>query len=209
MTQLAIVTDIDRCVGCLACTVACKVMHDVPIGNYWTRPLRVGPTPKKNGDNWPDVDMYFLNLSCQHCKNPQCVSVCPTGASTKRDDGTVQIDEDACIGCGACVSACPYGIRYLNEETQIAQKCNLCQDIIDEVGLPRCVSQCCGMARWYGDVDEGIESFKGPRDETLGDFLEPFTDDQVHKIKDSGNDPSCLYILRDMAWQDEDFVMPS
>jgi Fe-S-cluster-containing dehydrogenase component len=209
MTQLAIVTDIDRCVGCLACTVACKVMHDVPIGNYWTRPLRVGPTPKRDGDNWPDVDLYFLNLSCQHCENPQCVSVCPTGASTKRDDGTVQIDEDACIGCGACVSACPYGIRYLNEETQVAQKCNLCQDIIDEVGLPRCVSQCCGMARWYGDVDEGIEGFKGPRDETLGDFLEPFTDDQVHRIKDAGNGPSCLYILRDMAWQDEEFAMPS
>jgi Fe-S-cluster-containing dehydrogenase component len=209
MTQLAIVTDIDRCVGCLACTVACKVMHDVPIGNYWTRPLRVGPTPKREGDNWPDVDLYFLNLSCQHCENPQCVSVCPTGASTKRDDGTVQIDEDACIGCGACVSACPYGIRYLNEETQVAQKCNLCQDIIDEVGLPRCVSQCCGMARWYGDVAEGIEGFKGPRDETLGDFLEPFADDQVHRIKDAGNGPSCLYILRDMAWQDEDFAMPS
>ena len=212
MAQKAIVTDLDRCVGCHACTVACKVMHDMPVGNYWNRVLRIGPNPKEGGSgNWPDVEMYFHNLSCQHCENPQCMSVCPTGASVKKDDGTVQIDRETCIGCGACLTACPYGVRYLNADTQVAEKCNLCQDILDDTadGLPRCVSQCCGMARWYGDVDEGVEGFKGPRGETLGEYLNDFTDDQVYKLNDSGNGPSFMYIMRDIKWRPEDVVMPS
>ena len=67
MSQMAIVTDIDRCTGCLACTVACKVVNPVPVGKVWCRPLRVGPYPIEGGSgNYPDVDMYFLNVSCQH-----------------------------------------------------------------------------------------------------------------------------------------------
>lgn len=210
MARMAIVTDVDRCVGCHACTVACKVMHEMPIGHYWNRVLRVGPNPKQGGSgNWPDVEMYFLNLSCQHCETPECVSVCPTGASTKTENGTVQINADACIGCETCISACPYNIRYLNEDTNVVEKCNLCQDIIDsgEVDLPRCVSQCCGMARWYGDLDEGIETFRGPRGEILGDYLEAFTDDQVYKLEDSGNGPAFMYIVRTMQWRPEGIAM--
>ena len=204
MTQMAIVTDIDRCSGCLACTVACKVVNPVPIGEYWCRPLRVGPFPTEGGSgNYPDVDMYFLNVSCQHCANPMCCEVCPTGASYKAEDGTVQINAEACIGCQQCMSACPYEVRYLNEETGVVQKCTMCKDGIDagEFDLPRCVSQCCGMARWYGDLDEGIESFKGPRGATLGEYLQPFTEDQVYSLPDAGNGPSYLYILRKAAWQ--------
>ncbi len=211
MARMAIVTDVDRCVGCHACTVACKVMHDMPVGHYWNRVLRVGPNPKEGGSgNWPDVEMYFLNLSCQHCETPECVTVCPTGASVKAENGTVQINADACIGCESCIPACPYNIRYLNEERGVVEKCNLCQDIIDsgEVDLPRCVTQCCGMARWYGDLDEGIETFRGPRGEVLGDYLEDFTDDQVYKLEDSGNGPSFLYIVRTMKWRPEGIAMP-
>ena len=94
MTQLAICTDLDRCVGCLACSVSCKVVNGVPIGNFWNKTLRVGPTPKKGGSGqYPDVETYFLNVQCQHCENPQCVSVCPTEASHKLPDGTIQIDK--------------------------------------------------------------------------------------------------------------------
>lgn len=211
MARMAIVTDVDRCVGCHACTVACKVMHEMPVGRYWNRVLRIGPNPKEGGSgNWPDVEMYFLNLSCQHCATPECVSVCPTGATTKAENGTVQIDPNVCIGCESCILACPYGVRYLNEDTGVVEKCNLCQDIIDsgEVDLPRCVSQCCGMARWYGDLDEGVETFRGPRGETLGDYLEAFTDEQVYKLEDSGNGPEFLYICRTAQWRPENIVMP-
>ena len=78
--------------------------------SFWIRAMRVGPTPKADGcGDWPDVDMYFLPMQCQHCATPECTEVCPTGASVKMDDGTIQIDKEACIGCQACVSACPYG----------------------------------------------------------------------------------------------------
>ena len=210
MAHMAIVTDLNRCVGCLACNVACKALNNVQPGQYWNKTVRVGPNPKEEGGQFPDVEMYFLNLSCQHCATPECVSVCPTGATTKAENGTVQIDPNVCIGCESCIPACPYGVRYLNGDTGVVEKCNLCQDIIDsgEVDLPRCVSQCCGMARWYGDLDEGIETFRGPRGETLGDYLEAFTDEQVYKLEDSGNGPECLYICRTAQWRPENIVMP-
>ena len=114
MSQYAIVTDLNRCVGCMACMVACKAVNNVQIGNFWNKVLRVGPTKKADYVHTNDVEMYYLPVSCQHCQNPECVAVCPTGASVKLDDGTVQIDAEQCIGCQACVSACPYGVRYLN-----------------------------------------------------------------------------------------------
>jgi Fe-S-cluster-containing dehydrogenase component len=207
MTHMAIVTDLNRCVGCLACNVACKALNNVTPGSYWNKTVRIGPNPKEEGGQFPDVEMYFVTVQCQHCSNPQCVSVCPTGASHVEDDGTVQITEDACIGCGACLTACPYGVRYLDEDTNIAKKCNLCKDVIDEGGLPQCVAQCGGMARFFGDLDKGIETFEGPEITNgervvLGDFCKPFSDDQVHTLPDSGNQPSMRYILRDIQWRE-------
>ncbi|WP_276927019.1 4Fe-4S dicluster domain-containing protein, partial [Parvibacter caecicola] len=81
MTQYAIATDLNQCVGCLACSVACKVVNNVPVGNYWNKILRIGPNPKAAGATFPDVEMYFLPVTCQHCENPACVQVCPTEAS--------------------------------------------------------------------------------------------------------------------------------
>ena len=94
MANYAIITDLNRCVGCLACTVACKAINGVPIGNFWIKTLRIGPHPTESGSgHFPDVEMYFLPIQCQHCENPECVHVCPTGASYIREDGTVQIDK--------------------------------------------------------------------------------------------------------------------
>ena len=203
MANYSIVTDIDRCVGCHACTVACKAINDVPVGRFWNRVLRVGPTPKAGGSGqYPDVEMYFLNVSCQHCTDPECVKVCPTGASFKAEDGTVQVDHEACIGCEACLDACPYGVRSMNEDAGFVEKCTLCEQKISQGELPQCVSQCCGMARFFGDLDEGIETFKGPRGETLGEFVQPYTDDQVYHLPDEGNGPQFAYILRTAAWQE-------
>ncbi|MBM6999035.1 4Fe-4S dicluster domain-containing protein [bacterium] len=207
--QKAIYTDLNRCVGCLACSVACKALNGVEIGNFWNRVVRVGPNPEYEGADYPDVYMYFLPVTCQHCADAPCVAVCPTGASQKTEDGTVQIDKETCIGCGACLDACPYGVRYINSTTNVAEKCTFCNENIDDDGVPQCVSQCGGNARWVGDLDEGLESFVGAYDtdgdyggerRRMMDFIEPFTDDQVYALPDEGNGPSMRYILRGHTW---------
>ena len=219
MTQYAIITDLNKCVGCLACSVACKVVNGVPVGSFWNKVLRIGPNPKYEGAIVPDVEMYFLPLGCQHCENPECVKVCPTGASHKLPDGTVQIDKSKCIGCQFCAMSCPYGVRYLNEEDGVVEKCTLCEQKLDQGELPQCVAQCGARARFFGDLDEGYESFVAPGrvlnyDATYDDVhnarvpmleaVRAFSDDQVHTLPDVGNRPSFAYILRDATWQGEE-----
>ena len=219
MTQYSIATDLNRCVGCLACSVACKVVNDVPIGSYWNKVLRVGPNPIEGGSgHFPDVEMYYLPLQCQHCADPECVRVCPTGASHKLADGTVQIDKSKCIGCQFCAMACPYNVRYLNEEEGVVEKCTLCEQKVAQGELPQCVAQCGGRARFFGDLDAGLESFEGPGDYavldgektydavasgrvTLGDYVEEFSDADVHRLPNAGNNPAFVYILRGRAWK--------
>jgi Fe-S-cluster-containing dehydrogenase component len=203
----AIITDVNRCVGCLACSVACKAFNNVPIGNYWNKVIRIGPNPVAGGSGqFPDVYMYFLPLGCQHCENPECVKVCPTGASATAADGTIQIDKSKCIGCQFCVMACPYGVRYLNEEERVVEKCTLCEQKLLQGELPQCVSQCGGNARWVGDADQGLDTFVGAFDSAgnqrkMLDFLEPFESSDLHKLPDVGNKPSFSYILRDHTWE--------
>lgn len=208
--QKAIITDLNRCVGCLACSVACKALNNVQIGHFWNKVLRIGPYPNEEEGDYPNVYMYFVPLTCQHCENPQCVEVCPTGAAVKTENGTVQIDPDSCIACGSCLEACPYGVRYIDEEENVAMKCTMCRGNIDpNAGVPQCVSQCSGNARWYGDIDEGLSSFVGtygPNGDFGGeryrmlDFLEPFDDSEMYALDDKGNRPSFRYILRGHTW---------
>ena len=159
MTQYAIVTDLNRCVGCLSCNAACKTANNVPIGNYWNKVLRIGPDSAATGAAWPDVEWYYLPVQCQHCKDAACVEVCPTSASHKLADGTVQVDKAKCIGCQFCAMACPYGVRYLNEEERVVEKRTLCEQQISQGQLPQCVAQCVGMAKWFGDLENGIVFF--------------------------------------------------
>ena len=123
MTQFGIVTDLNRCVGCLACMVGCKMVNDVPIGNYWNKTLRIGPNPKAEGAGPDQVDLYFLTVQCQHCADPECVKVCPTGAIRLTDlagKSSIQIGHavwiaDNCVvntdgvECGNCARHCPSG----------------------------------------------------------------------------------------------------
>jgi len=219
MTQYAIVTDLNRCVGCLACSVACKLVNDVPVGNFWVKTLRIGPNPSYDGAKYPDVEMYFLPIQCQHCTDPECVKVCPTEASHKLADGTVQIDKAKCIGCQFCVMSCPYGVRYLNEQERVVEKCTLCEQRTSEGFLPQCVAQCGARARFFGDVEKGYDSFEAPgvptqtgadydvlqgdTRVTLKEYAEKYTDDDFHKLPDVGNGPSMRYLMRNRTWRGE------
>ena len=218
MTRYSILTDLNKCVGCLACSIGCKVINNVPVGNYWNKVLRVGPNPRQEGGQWPDVYTYFLTVQCQHCANPACVSVCPTEASHVAADGTVQIDKSKCIGCQFCAMACPYGVRYLNEEERVVEKCTLCEQRISQGELPACVAQCGGRARFFGDLDEGVDSFEAPWvvDVTEGDpsyekgqktritlkeCVQEYAESDIHHLPNAGNDPAFVYVLRNRTWQ--------
>ena len=224
MTRYAIAVDCNRCVGCMACNGACKMVNNVPIGSFWNKVLRIGPN-EPGQDEVPSHDFYFLPIQCQHCENPECVKVCPTGASHKLPDGTVQIDKDKCIGCQFCAMSCPYGVRYLNEEERVVEKCTLCEQKIAQGELPQCVAQCGGRARFFGDLDEGLDSFEAPEiasgneersyeglqtvRATLGESIEKgymrsYESSDVYHLPDVGNRPSLLYILRDATWQGEE-----
>lgn len=211
MTQYAIITDLNRCVGCLACTVACKGANGVDVGSFWIKTLRVGPNPKEDGGDWPNVEMYFLPVQCQHCKDPECVKVCPTGASQKMADGTVQIDKSKCIGCQFCAMSCPYNVRYLNEEERVVEKCTLCEQKVAQGELPQCVSQCGSRARFFGDLDKGVDTFEAPGQTqvlgtgyddmvkmrvTLKDYVEEYTTEDIHHLPDVGNGSALMYLLR-------------
>ena len=168
MATNAIVTDLNRCVGCQACSAACKTINGVMPGDFWIKTLRIGPTPKEGGSGqfpdvetyfWNkvlrigpslkpgatsahDVEMYYLPVQCQHCENPECVKVCPTQASHVTEDGTVQIDKSKCIGCQFCAMACPYGVRYLNQTERVVEKCTLCNHLTAAGEKPACVKNC-------------------------------------------------------------------
>lgn len=218
MAQYAILTDLDECVGCLACCTACKTVNNVPVGSFWNKVLRIGPYPQYEGAQNPDVSLYFLPVGCQHCADPECVKVCPTGASQKLADGTVQVDKSKCIGCQFCAMSCPYNVRYLNEDEGVVEKCTLCEQKIAQGELPQCVAQCGARARFFGDLEQGIELFEAPGDYhalngmcdydsmgktriTFGERALAYGDDDIHHLPDVGNSPSYLYVLRNHEWK--------
>jgi tetrathionate reductase subunit B len=147
--QYGMLIDVRRCIGCHSCTVACKSEHDVPAGvnRSWVEYVEKG--------EYPNVSRSFLPRLCNHCSEPQCVSVCPTGATYKRpEDGIVVIDSGVCIGCKYCIQACPYDARFLNPHTGFADKCDFCIDRVSNGLVPACVETCIGGARIFGDVSD-------------------------------------------------------
>ena len=170
MTQLALVIDLNVCVGCHACVTSCKEWNT----SGWAGPLTdqdpYGPSPTGTFFNrvqtfevgtYPDTETVHFPKSCLHCEEPPCVPVCPTGASYKREDnGVVLVDYDKCIGCKYCSWSCPYGARELDEQQQVMKKCTLCIDRITDMTLserdrkPSCVLACPASARLFGDVHD-------------------------------------------------------
>jgi len=181
MTRYVMVADLRRCVGCQACTAACKEANATPPGVQWRRvlDLEVG--------EYPDVKRVFVPTGCQHCADPPCMHVCPTTATGQRADGIVTIDYDLCIGCAYCAVACPYEARFkagtpkfafgegasVSEQARfdekkigVATKCTFCVDRIDAgiaAGLmpgrdpdatPVCVNTCVSGALTFGDIED-------------------------------------------------------
>ncbi|BDQ37120.1 4Fe-4S ferredoxin [Pseudodesulfovibrio nedwellii] len=143
MASYRIKFDKKRCIACDACLVHCKVKNKVPVGISLNRLTVEGPIADKDGK--PTAKIKYQN--CMHCKNPECVAACPTGAMYKRDeDGLVLVDLNKCDGCKACVEACPWSVPVFNEESGKIMKCDYCVDRVDAGGTPACVTGCTAQA---------------------------------------------------------------
>lgn len=208
--RYGMIVDLNRCVGCQTCTIACKHANDTPPGVQWRRVLDV------ERGTFPDVERLFLVVGCQHCAEPPCVPVCPTGATKQRADGLVTMDYDTCIGCGYCAVSCPYQARtighdkdwYFGERTAqeahvfhdervgVANKCTFCVERIDEAkaegkvpGIdleytPACASSCIAQAIRFGD-------FADP-DSTVSRLAAENSFFQMHE--ELGTDPQIKYL---------------
>lgn len=170
MSKYAMAIDLSRCNGCNACVIACKVEHSAPNEILLTTIL------EQEIGKYPDANRLFFPVLCNHCEEPPCVPVCPTKATFKREDGIVLIDADDCIGCGACIAACPYEQRFYVEDERtcfpsgegryrnphahkapqgVPVKCDFCFHRVDEGREPACVEACPTEARIFGLLDAG------------------------------------------------------
>mgnify|MGYP000056592575 CR=1 FL=1 len=206
MTKLAIGIDLHRCIGCNTCALACKMQNNVPDGMLWNRVLTEGCDRFDSAEGvYPHLTRTYLPLACQHCENPACERVCPTGATYKDDKGRVEIDYDKCIGCRMCMSACPYnGVRSFNWEEpvfhmdyamgskdapehqqHVVEKCTFCYHRTSQGIEPACMHLCVGRARFWGDLDD-------PTSEVSRLLAE-----RSHKrlLEDRGTEPSTYYLV--------------
>lgn len=142
------VIDHNRCIGCHACTVACKEEHSVPVGVFrtWVKYIEKG--------EFPNASRHFGVMRCNHCEAAPCVEICPTTALFRRDDGIVDFDNSRCIGCKSCMQACPYDALYIDPDTHTAAKCNFCAHRIELKLEPACVVVCPTRAIIAGDLDD-------------------------------------------------------
>ena len=188
MTQLGFFIDLTKCTGCQTCTVACKDAHNLEVGRNFRKVLEAESGTWKQdratGAWHQDVRAYYVSISCNHCADPACVKVCPTEASHVAEDGTIQIDKDKCIGCQFCAMACPYGVRYLNEEERVVEKCTLCKERTDEGDEPMCVRCCPADARIFGDLDDPDSAVSRLRREQSAEVL----------LEEKGTRPQVFYV---------------
>ncbi|MBI2304102.1 MAG: 4Fe-4S dicluster domain-containing protein [Chloroflexi bacterium] len=199
MARKGMVIDLKRCIGCNACTIACKAENATPPQVFWARVLE-GEVGK-----YPSARRVFLPVLCNHCKNAPCLEVCPTGATHQREDGVILVDYDKCIGCRACMAACPYEARYFWEngrgyfpegltpfeevgyrkfQRKVVQKCTLCAHRVDNGLEPACVATCPTNCRVFGDLDDPTSPVSRLISERRGFQLRA----------ELGTDPSVYYV---------------
>lgn len=198
MARWGMVIDLASCVGCYACSVACKAENGTPPGVWYA------PVYEKEIGTYPTAKRVFLPTLCFHCKEPLCMKACPTGAITKRADGIVLVDQEKCCGSRACIAACPYGALSFVEEQQgafgeeltpfekafanhsagTAQKCTFCAHRIDQGNYePACVQTCPTRCRIFGDLDDPNSEISKVMRERNG----------VQPRPEAGTDPSVYY----------------
>ena len=177
MKRLGMIIDLRLCIACNACTIACKAEHGTGPGVFWCKVL------EQESGTYPKARRLFLPVLCNHCENAPCETACPTGATHRTADGLVGIDYDLCMGCGACVLACPYDARTLIEEeryyfpgtpipygvdelrgqTGVVQKCTFCAERLDQGRVPACVEVCPTSCRVFGDLNDPSSEVSGLR----------------------------------------------
>lgn len=178
MTRYAMAIDVDRCLGCQACLVACKAENEVPDDRYR---LRMRETVV---GRFPNLMAEVLLEQCFHCDDPPCVGVCPTGATYQTDEGLVLIDPAKCTGCKACVTACPYNMRYVHPGGWV-DKCSFCDHRLEAGRDPACVETCPTGARVFGDLDDAGGDLRRTMDAA----------DSVGVLNPSTGTEPCLFYL--------------
>ena len=205
MTRYGMAIDLSRCIGCNTCAAACKVSNNLPKDVWWnvvhTEGRDFADTSK--GTYGGEMQLSWLPVNCMHCENAVCEEVCPTGATVKRDDGIVTVDEETCIGCKSCMEACPYDVRRLIENEPeyylelpigdpaakshkggTVEKCDFCAGRIDRGEKPACMELCPGRARYWGDLDDPeseVSQFLSGRNATV-------------LLEEEGTSPSVYYV---------------
>lgn len=199
------VVDTNACIGCGRCVKACKEENNVPDGFYrtWVERYRITEheevlvdSPKGGLDGFEEKDVrgrvvksFFVPKLCNQCSKPNCVQVCPVSATYKTKDGIVLIDDKRCVGCGYCVQACPYGVRYVDHEDKgVADKCTWCYHRIVRGLLPACVLACPVGARKIGDLRDPESEVSRIIKEKRVAVLKP----------EIGNEPRAYYLGLDM-----------
>ncbi|HSR70038.1 MAG TPA: 4Fe-4S dicluster domain-containing protein [Acidobacteriota bacterium] len=181
--QFGFVIDNRKCIGCHACTVACKAEHEVPVGvnRTWVKYIEKGI--------FPQTTRHFSVMRCNHCADAPCVEICPVTALYRRPDGIVDFDNRRCIGCKACMQACPYDALYIDPQNHTAAKCNYCAHRVD-LGLePACVNVCPEHAIVSGDLQD-----------PASEIAQLVAREQVTVRKgEKGTDPQLFYIDGDAA----------
>lgn len=153
--QYTLWVDLEHCIGCNACTMACKAENNTPVGVDYNRVIEIEEGDFRDASKPPQVSVTYVPMPCMHCARPACQAACPVGAITKRkEDGIVLINKDKCIGCRYCSWACPYGAPQFNAEARVMEKCTLCVQRVTKGQQPACVTTCPAKVRFFGELNE-------------------------------------------------------
>lgn len=152
--RYGLVIDLERCIGCNTCIIACKLENNLENGS-WVRVETIGGNHRDSPKGkYPELSMHFLPILCMQCDKPPCRDACPLEAIAKRSDGIVMIDEKKCDGCQACLQACPYSALVYDAKKNVVRKCTLCAHRIEKGLEPFCKICCEAEAIYFGDLND-------------------------------------------------------